>query len=597
VTSSARERWRRVQAVCERLEAVPSSSRLERLRALESDADIQREAIALLQAIEDEARACREHLPSHLAADPGGLPTEIGGVRIEARIGTGGSGDVYRGVRRTNSTEQIVAVKQFHAHRAGPDDVERFTREQRMLAALTHPAIVRFFDAGLSADGRPYLVMELAEGSPLVAHSDERRLGVRDRIALFLVVCDAVQSAHDRCILHLDLKPSNVIVTHDGHVKLVDFGTAKLADPALDLTRTEPLTVQYASPERLRGEPVSVACDVYSLGLILCELVSGGWPYARRESIVTVAERAAGTTPRIPLAELVTEDAAERRDTTPGRLRASLRGDLDAIAACALSHEPAARYASAAALAEDLRRYFAGEPTHAQAAGGRRAAARWTRRHRWALTMAGAALVVVAGAAAHAIARRLAAPTVGPPIHTFDGRSSMHFVNDPAPGPRMYDDFVAADAAPIVGATWMGTYCTPIADMPAPTPATVAFLVGIYADAHDKPDLSAPLHHAMYPIERTGETLDAAGQASCGGVMSTWTHYRYAVTLDRPVAPIAGTRYWFGVQAQLRRDPRGPSVYWGWRGWPRGNGSLQMQHDGTVARFGFDREFSLVRSN
>ncbi len=313
MTGTAGERWRRVQALCETLEVVPSSSRLERLRALEPDADIQRETIALLRALDDEARERREHRVADPAADPVSLPAEIGGVRIEARIGTGGSGDVYRGVRRTNGAEQIVAIKQFHSHRAGPDDLERFAREQRMLAALTHPAIVRFFDAGLSADGRPYLVMELAEGWPIVQFSDDRQLGLADRLALFLIVCDAVQSAHERLILHLDLKPSNVIVTREGHVKLVDFGTAKLADPSLELTRTEPLTVQYASPERLRGEPVSVACDVYSLGLILCELLSGGWPYARRESIVAIAERAAGTAPLVPLARLVTADAARRR--------------------------------------------------------------------------------------------------------------------------------------------------------------------------------------------------------------------------------------------------------------------------------------------
>lgn len=598
MNDAARTRWRRIQALCEALEDVPAASRLERLRALEPDVDVQRETLLLLQAIEDEAREREHHRQPPSDAGAPLSPAHIGGVRIETYIGSGGSGEVYRGVRIANGTEQIVAVKRFHSHRAGPGDLERFAREQQILAALTHPAIVRFFDAGLSADGRPYLVMELAEGSSIVQFCDERRLALRDRLALFLIVCDAVQSAHERRILHLDLKPSNVIVTREGHVKLVDFGTAKLADPSLELTRTEPLTVQYASPERLRGEPVSVACDVYSLGLILCELLSGGWPYARRESIVAIAERAAGTAPVAPLARLVTEEAAVRRDTTPPRLRKALGGDLDAIAACTLAHAPSARYASVAALANDLRRSLAGEPLQARiAADWRHAAVRWTRRHRRVLTMAGTALAVVIGAAAYAAAHRPAPRLTPPPTRAFDARTSMHVVDDPEPGLRTYDDFIATDAAPIVGATWMGTYCAPIAGTLAPTPNAVAFLVGVYADTDGKPDMAAPLHHAMYAIDRISETLDAAGQASCGGAMSTWTHYRYAVTLEHPVAPIAGARYWFSVQAQVRQDPRRPIVYWGWRGWPQGNGSLQLRDDGTISRFPFDREFSLVRGD
>jgi hypothetical protein len=580
------------------LEAVPSSSRLARLCALEPDADIQRETIALLRALEDEARERSAHATAAARVD---LPAEIGGVRIEARIGTGGSGDVYRGVRRTNGAEQIVAVKRFHSHRAGPDDLERFAREQRMLAALTHPAIVRFFDAGLSADGRPYLVMELAEGWPIVQFSDDRQLGLTDRLALFLIVCDAVQSAHERLILHLDLKPSNVIVTREGHVKLVDFGTAKLADPSLELTRTEPLTVQYASPERLRGEPVSVACDVYSLGLILCELLSGGWPYARRESLVAIAERAAGTAPLVPLARLVTEDAAIRRGTTRPRLRNALGGDLDAIVANAIAHEPAARYASVDALADDLRRHLDHAPTHARATWRRRATARWMRRHRWAPIAAGVAFAAIGGAAAYSYSARhaQARPRVATAEATFDARTSMRAKSDPDGAVQVYDDFVTTDDTPITGATWRGVYCAEVMGGPAPPATAEAFLVGIYADADGHPDTSAPLHQAVYPVERTSQTLESVRNARCGRVVTTYAFYRYAVTLERPVAPLTGARYWFSVQAHVRhgQQPDGSTIYWGWQGRASANGSVQILTGDSVVRLSFDRVFSLVRGN
>jgi serine/threonine-protein kinase len=597
MTSSARERWRRVQAMCERLEAVPPSPRFERLRALEPDPDVQREAIALLQAIEDEARARREHLPSNTAADPAGLPTEIGGVRIEARLGTGGSGSVYRGVRRTHGPEQIVAVKQFHAHRADPRDLERFAREQRILATLTHPAIVRFFDAGWSADGRPYLVMELAEGWPIVQFADERRLGLHDRLALFLIVCDAVQSAHERQILHLDLKPSNVIVTHDGHVKLVDFGTAKLTDPALDLTRTEPLTVQYASPERLRGEPVSVACDVYSLGLILFELVSGGWPYARRESIVAIAERAAGTTPILPLAASITADAAARRHTTRTRLQRAVRGTLDAIVTMALAHEPAARYGSVDALASDLRGFLAGTPTRARPYSWRGRTARWLQHRRRPLAGSAAAIAIVAASVflsrAGALKRPPARDSVG-----VDARTSMRAADAPSGGARIYDDFIPTENGRITAATWSGVYCMQAARSQAPAANAVAFLVGIYADAEGQPNLSAPLHHASYPIHRTSEVLERVGPAHCGGVRTTYAFYRYAVTLDEPVVTMASTRYWFSVQALVRQaHPESLPVFWGWQGRAEADGSLQILDNGTVVRFPYGRIFSVLRDD
>ena len=389
------ERWRRVQDLCEALDGVPETGWAHRLAALESDPSLRAEARALLEALREEAGFAT---PVERRPVVASLPETIGGVRVSARLGAGGSGEVFRGVRTVNGVEQAVAVKRFHAHRAHGADLERVAREQQMLAALSHPDIVRLIDAGVEADGRPYLVMDLAQGDPVTAWCDERRLSLEARLRLFMAVCDAVQAAHRHLIVHLDLKPGNILVTADGRPKLLDFGTAKLAGPDLHLTSTEPLTLQYASPERLRGETVSVACDVYSLGLILFELVSGAWPFRRHESLVALAERASGTMPLMPLPRVITEDAAQRRGLSLDRLRSAVRGDLEAIAAKALAHAPSDRYATVSDLAEDVRRHLEGEPVRAHAPGAGYRLGKFLRRH--ALEAASVTLLVLGLAAA-----------------------------------------------------------------------------------------------------------------------------------------------------------------------------------------------------
>lgn len=392
-----------MQDLCDGLEAAAPAEQRTTLTRLEPDAGIRAEALALLQALRDEADEQRRlgllAAPPEAAAEA--HPLTVGGVRILELIGSGGSGDVFRGVRITNGTEQLVAVKRFHANRVGPEHLERFAREQRMLATLTHPDIVGFIDAGVTEDGRPYLVMDLVDGEPLTAYCDHRRLHLAERIGLLLSVCDAVQSAHRHLVVHLDLKPSNILVSADGHVKLLDFGAAKLADPTTGFTRTEPLTLDYASPERLRGEPVSVSCDVYSLGLILFELASGGWPFRRQDSIVAVAERATGDVQRLSLAQVVTEQAAAARSSTPGRLSAAVRGDLDAVVAKALAHDPGARYVTVASFAEDLRRFLADEPVLAQPPGLRYLAGKFVRRHAWEVAGVVTLVASLAGAAVY----------------------------------------------------------------------------------------------------------------------------------------------------------------------------------------------------
>lgn len=391
------ERWRRVQDLCEALDDVPESQWATTLRGIEADAALRDEALALCHALREESAfvAPVEHRPVVVP-----LPELVGGVRVEARLGAGGSGEVFRGVRTVNGVEQAVAVKRFHLHRAQGADLQRVAREQQMLAALSHPDIVRLIDAGADSDGRPFLVMDLAAGDPITAWCDERKLPLDERLRLFLAVCDAVQSAHRHLIVHLDLKPGNILVTAEGRPKLLDFGTAKLAGPDLHLTSTEPLTLQYASPERLRGEAVSVACDVYSLGLILFELVSGAWPFRRHESLVAVAERASGATTITPLPRVITEEAALRRGLSLDRLRAAVRGDLEAITTRALAHEARDRYATVAELADDVRRYLDGEPVRAHTPGVGYRLGKFLRRH--VLETASVTLLVVGLAAATA---------------------------------------------------------------------------------------------------------------------------------------------------------------------------------------------------
>ena len=287
--NESQQRWERVQALCAALDGVPSSDHVAFLEAREADAGVREEALALFAASQAEQEASRRLLPA--MADVVTLPPAIGNVEISGLLGSGGSGVVYRGVRHVNGVSQPVAVKRLHAHRLGPEHQARFEREQRMLAAVTHPGIVRWLDGGFSG-GSSYLTMELVEGEPITTYCDRQRLGVADRLKLMADVCEAVQSAHQHLIVHLDLKPSNILVTVGGQAKVLDFGTAKLMDDTGALTATQQLTPLYASPERLRGGDVSIACDVYSLGLVLFELLAGAWPFAGRESIVAVAERA-----------------------------------------------------------------------------------------------------------------------------------------------------------------------------------------------------------------------------------------------------------------------------------------------------------------
>ena len=336
----------------------------------------------------------------------------IGTYTLTSVIGYGGMGSVWLASRSDGRFEGQVAVKLLNAALVGRGGEERFRREGTILARLSHPHIARLIDAGVSSTGQPYLVLELVKGQHIDTYCDEERLSVEARVRLFLDVLSAVAHAHVNLIVHRDLKPSNVLVTADGQVKLLDFSIAKLIedDGLSRLTREAgaALTPKYAAPEQVTGGAITTATDVYSLGVLLYELLSGRHPAG--SSPKSPAEFAAAITEREPLRlsaavhqspspEDIERLAAERA-TTAERLPRLLRGDLETILIKALKKDPAERYASVGEFADDLRRHVEHQPITARADTIRYRTAKFARRHWRGLgtsVAAAAALVILVG--------------------------------------------------------------------------------------------------------------------------------------------------------------------------------------------------------
>ena len=288
------------------------------------------------------------------------FPEIIGPWRLLEKIGSGGMGVVYSATRRDESFEQSAALKLIRPGFAS-DFTDRFLRERALLAQLEHPSIARLLDGGLTSDGTPYLAMELVDGKPITEHAVERNMPTRERLELFLQVCDAVAFAHLNLVVHRDLKPANILVdtSIEPRVKLLDFGVAKLLsseDGNLTQTGTGPLTPAYAAPEQLTREPITTATDVYALGITLYELLADERPYSLSNlTAAQIEEVVCRTPPRLPS---VTASLP--------KTRRYLKGDVDQMILKALSKEPGRRYASADAFAQDIRRHLAGLPVTAQ---------------------------------------------------------------------------------------------------------------------------------------------------------------------------------------------------------------------------------------
>ena len=400
--------WERLQALFDLAEATPAADRERVLAEQCDDPDLRRRALAIVEAANREAGDHkRDEQSAGLNGGNGAVPDgagsgasgRIGPYTLIRHLGSGGLGSVYLVERLTGGVVQRSALKILAPHAAGPAFVERFHREQHILASLDHPNITRMLDAGLGETGQPYLVMEYVDGIHLDAYCDQHRLGIAERLQLFLKVCDAVAYAHRNLVVHLDLKPSNILVVAERtgtagvttHVKLLDFGTSKLLRTDSQLTTTVLATPAYASPEQLRNEAVTTACDVYALGAVLFELLSGRRP-GDKASVALMLERAMREQEPEHLADGVTAAAAESRGLTESRLRQMLKGDLDTIVRKCLAPRPKDRYVSVDALVEDVRRYKDGRPILARPQTTLYKASRFIRRNRGAV----AATIVVA---------------------------------------------------------------------------------------------------------------------------------------------------------------------------------------------------------
>lgn len=352
---------------------------------------------------DDETQAISSSTELHRSPDR--LGKRIGNYKLLRIVGQGGMGTVYVASRASHDFQRLVALKLVKPGLASDEVLKRFQMERQLLASLDHPNIARLLDAGTTEDGEPYYVMEYVQGLSLDRYCDSQKLNVAARLKLFATVCDAVQYAHQNLIVHRDLKPSNILVTPEGIPKLLDFGIAKVLTPDgkdadLDLHLTapdaRPMSPRYASPEQVRGDPVTTASDIYALGVLLFELMTGNFPYEFKVRTAAGIERTiCDTEPGCP-SEAKFSEAVENSEN-PERLRKQLRGDIDQITLMALRKEALRRYSSASQLADDVRRHLNGLPVIAQSDTLRYRVNKFVRRNQAGVAAAGIAVLMLVG--------------------------------------------------------------------------------------------------------------------------------------------------------------------------------------------------------
>jgi len=387
------ERWLKIESIFHSALELEASRRAAYVaKACAGDTTLEQELASLLAesehgedflaapALEVAARS----LADSSKPDARSHPNSVGRYRIIRLLGEGGMGTVYEAEQ--DEPRRLVALKMIKLGLVTPGRLRRFRQEGQILAGLDHPGVARLLDAGYTEAGAPFLVMEYVEGLPITQWCEEHKLDLPARLRLFQKLCDAVQFAHQNLVVHRDLKPSNVLVTPEGEPKLLDFGIAKLTDASADVTHTAEwaVTLDYASPEQVRGGLVTTAADIYSLGILLYELIAG-------KRLNSFAGR--------PLQEAI--DCICARDPSPPSTAASshLAEDLDAIVLKAMRKEPQERYASAKAVGDDIERYLTFQPVLARRGTFRYLAAKFARRHRAGVTVAAAVLVAICAAA------------------------------------------------------------------------------------------------------------------------------------------------------------------------------------------------------
>lgn len=407
------ETWKQLSPLLDELLESDEAVRTQRLAELRArDAALARGVESLLSAA---GRARASHFLDGHAGGDRAAATDLAGKRIgpyviEESLGDGSAGSVWCARRADGRFEGTVAVKLLHRSLIGHAGALRFEREGRILARLEHPHIARLLDAGVTADGQPYLVLERVAGQRIDRHCDALQLDVDRRLALFGDVLAAVAHAHSHLVIHRDIKPNNIFVTPDGIVKLLDFGISKLIGDGAEASSItvdgrNVLTPEYAAPEQLQGGPITTATDVYALGVLLYRLMSGRHPTAADPAQASTAALMRSTLDNEPvgLADAVGASArsdpaelqriAAERGTTPQRLRRRLEGDLENIVAQTIRKRPEERYQTVAALADDLNRHLRHEPVSARADSLAYRCAKFVRRHR-AMVIAGFTVVL-----------------------------------------------------------------------------------------------------------------------------------------------------------------------------------------------------------
>ncbi len=452
------DQWQQLSPYLDQALAMADDERAAWLGSLgEQNPELAAELMALLNEHRELAQeGFLENGRFGLPNAPGLAGQAIGPYMLLSQIGQGGMGSVWLAERSDGRFERRVAVKFLNLALMGKGGEERFKREGSILGRLAHEHIAELVDAGVSAAGQPYLVLEYVEGDHIDRYCDQRRLDVEGRIRLFLNVLEAVAHAHANLIVHRDLKPSNVLVSKDGQVKLLDFGIAKLlegegqegAATLLTVEGGRAMTPEYAAPEQVTGAPVTTATDVYALGVLLYVLLTGQHPAGSGlhtpadlvKAIVDTEPRRLSdvVTPTKANAEESTTNAA-RRTTTPDKLSRLLRGDLDTIVAKALKKDPQERYVSVTALADDLRRYLRHEPISARPDTFAYRAGKFVRRNRIVVALAAlAGVAIIAGIVGTLMQARTARAQRD---FAFRQLTRAEAIND-------LDNFLLTDAAP-----------------------------------------------------------------------------------------------------------------------------------------------------